>query len=118
MQTDWIFIGLFLLIGLVFPAAPVILAYFLSPKKPNSLKFETYECGIETVGEAWVQFKVQYYIFALVFVVFDVEPFFLFPWALAHNNLPLFMAIQGIIFIFLLAEGLIYVWRKGALEWV
>ena len=118
MQADWIFVGLFLLIGLVFPAAPVIMAYFLAPKKPNSLKYETYECGIETVGEAWVQFKVQYYIFALVFVVFDVETVFLFPWAVAHNSLPWFFAIQGIIFIFLLAEGLIYVWRKGALEWV
>jgi NADH-quinone oxidoreductase subunit A len=106
------------LIGLGFPAAPVILAAILSPKKPNPIKFETYECGIETVGEAWVQFKVQYYIFALVFVVFDVETVFLFPWAVAHNTLEWFLAIQGIIFIFLLAEGLIYVWRKGALEWV
>jgi NADH-quinone oxidoreductase subunit A len=118
MQPDWIFIGLFLLIGLVFPAAPIIMAAILAPKKPNALKTETYECGIETVGEAWVQFKIQYYIFALVFVVFDVETVFLFPWAVAHNSLPLFMAIQGVIFIFLLAEGLIYVWRKGALEWV
>ena len=118
MQSDWIFIGLFLLIGLVFPAVPIILAYFVAPRKPNALKYETYECGIETVGEAWVQFKVQYYIFALIFVVFDVETVFLFPWAVAHNTLPLYMAIQGIIFILLLAEGLIYVWRKGALEWV
>jgi|SRR3989304_5922493 len=118
MRADWLFIGLFLLIGIVFPAVPVTLAYIVGPKKPNPLKYETYECGIETVGEAWVQFKIQYYIFALVFVVFDVETVFLFPWAVAYNSLKLFLAVQGIIFIFLLAEGLIYVWRKGALEWV
>jgi NADH-quinone oxidoreductase subunit A len=118
MQADWLFIGLFLLIGIVFPVVPVVAAFVLGPKKPNALKYETYECGIETVGEAWVQFKVQYYIFALVFVVFDVETVFLFPWAVAYNSLKLFLAVQGIIFIFLLAEGLIYVWRKGALEWV
>ncbi len=118
MQTDWIFIGLFLLIGLIFPAVPIIAAYVVSPKKPNPLKYETYECGIETVGDAWVQFKVQYYIFALVFVVFDVETVFLFPWAVAYNSLDWFLALQGVIFILLLAEGLIYVWRKGALEWV
>ncbi|MEK6575251.1 MAG: NADH-quinone oxidoreductase subunit A [Chloroflexota bacterium] len=118
MRADWLFIGLFLLIGIVFPVVPVVAAFVLSPKKPNALKYETYECGIETVGEAWVQFKIQYYIFALVFVVFDVETVFLFPWAVAYNSLKLFLAVQGIIFIFLLAEGLIYVWRKGALEWV
>jgi len=118
MQADWLFIGLFLLIGIVFPVVPVVAAFVLGPKKPNALKYETYECGIETVGEAWVQFKIQYYIFALVFVVFDVETVFLFPWAVAYNSLKLFLAVQGIIFIFLLAEGLIYVWRKGALEWV
>src|SRR5262245_30847047 len=118
MQSDWIFVGLFLLIGLVFPAVPIILAYFVCPKKSNQFEYETYELGIETLRQTCVNFKVQYYIFARIFVVFDVETVFLFPWAVAHNSLPLFMAIQGIIFILLLAEGLIYVWRKGALEWV
>ena len=118
MQTDWIFIGIFLLIGLVFPATPLILSYFLGPKKPNSMKHETYECGIETVGDTWVQFKVQYYIFALVFVVFDVETVFLFPWAVAFKVMPFFMALEGVLFIVLLAGGLVYAWRKGALQWV
>ena len=118
MQTDWIFIGIFLLIGLVFPTVPLVAAFFLSPKKPNLLKNETYECGVETVGETWVQFKAQYYIFALMFVVFDVETVFLFPWAVAFKAMPLFMVVEGVFFIALLAGGLIYTWRKGALEWV
>ena len=118
MQTDWIFIGIFLLIGLVFPAVPLILAYFLGPKKPNSMKYETYECGIETVGDTWVQFKVQYYIFALVFVVFDVETVFLFPFAVAFNAVSLFAVFEVTLFILILFAGLVYVWRKGALEWV
>ena len=86
--------------------------------KPDPIKNDTYECGVETVGETWVQFKVQYYIFALVFLVFDVEVVFLYPWAVAYNQLPLFGVVTGIIFILLLAEALIYAWQKGVLEWV
>ena len=118
MQSEWIFIGLFLLIGIIFPAMPVVLAYILGPKKPNPKKYETYECGIETVGETWVQFKMQYYIFALVFVIFDVETVFLFPWAVAFDQMAFFMVFEGVIFIVLLAGGLVYIWRKGVLEWV
>ncbi|MBI3242404.1 MAG: NADH-quinone oxidoreductase subunit A [Chloroflexi bacterium] len=118
MQADWIFIGIFLLIGIIFPTVPIVAAWFLSPKKPNAKKYETYECGIETVGETWVQFKMQYYIFALVFVIFDVETVFLFPWAVAFDVMPFFMVFEGVIFIALLAGGLVYAWRKGALEWV
>jgi NADH:ubiquinone oxidoreductase subunit 3 (subunit A) len=118
MLQEYIFIGLFLLIGVIFPAAPLILGRFIRPKKPNHLKSETYECGIETVGDAWVQFKAQYYIFALVFVIFDVETIFLFPWAVAFDQLALFMVFEMVIFILILAAGLIYAWRKGALEWM
>jgi len=117
-MSEWVFIGLFLVMGIVFPSVPVIAAYVLGPKKPNPKKTETYECGIETVGETWVQFKMQYYIFALVFVIFDVETVFLFPWAVAFDQMALFMVVEGVIFIALLAGGLVYVWRKGVLEWV
>jgi NADH:ubiquinone oxidoreductase subunit 3 (subunit A) len=117
-MSEWVFVGLFLLLGIVFPAVPVVAAYVLGPKKPNAKKTETYECGIETVGETWVQFKMQYYIFALVFVIFDVETVFLFPWAVAFDQMALFMVVEGVIFIALLAGGLIYTWRKGVLEWV
>lgn len=117
MLTDWQFIGLFVAMSPIFPAAPVLLQYLLGPKKPNPIKQQTYECGIETVGDTWVQFKVQYYLFALIFVVFDVEAVFLFPIAAAYGQLDVFAVISAGVFIFLLADGLAYAWARGALEW-
>ena len=117
MQTEWIYIGLFLIVGAFIPAAAIILSAVLSPRKPNPIKESTYECGIETVGENWVQFKAQYYIFALVFLVFDVETVFLFPWAVSLNQLGMFAVLEGIVFIGILMAGLVYAWRKGMLEW-
>jgi NADH:ubiquinone oxidoreductase subunit 3 (subunit A) len=90
----------------------------LAPRKPNAVKLSTYECGVETVGETWVQFKVQYYIYALIFVIFDIEAVFLFPWAVAYNQLQLYMVLEGVLFILILGGGLLYAWRKGALEWL
>ncbi|MBF8284787.1 MAG: nuoA [Anaerolineales bacterium] len=119
MLDNWTFIGLFLLMAAIFPGVPIILqSLILGPKKSNPVKNSVYECGIETVGDTWVQFKVQYYIFALVFVVFDVETVFLFPFAVAFNAVSLFAVFEVTLFIFILAAGLVYVWRKGALEWV
>lgn len=118
MLNHWLFIGMFMVLALTAGAAPIIAARFISPHKGNPAKNDVYECGIETVGDTWVQFKVQYYIFALVFVVFDVEIVFLFPWAVAYGVLPFFAVLEGVLFIAILAAGLIYAWRKGALEWV
>jgi NADH-quinone oxidoreductase subunit A len=118
MSSDWLYIGLFLLIVAIFPGAPIIIAGWLAPRKPNPLKSQTYECGIETVGDTWVQFKAQYYIFALTFLVFDVEIVFLFPWAVAFNQLSLFGVLSGVLFIFVLFAELLAAWRKGVLEWV
>ena len=118
MQNPWIYIGLFLVIGIALPVAPLVIAWFIAPKKPNPIKQSTYECGLETVGDSWVQFKAQYYVFALVFLVFDVETVFLFPWALAINVLPFFAVAEGVLFILILIVGLSYAWRKGMLEWV
>ncbi len=118
MQSDWLYIGLFLVIGAFVPTAAIVTAWVLSPKKPNPIKESTYECGIETVGENWVQFRAQYYIFALVFLVFDVETVFLFPWAINLDKLPLFAVLEGIVFILILVVGLVYAWRKGMLEWI
>ena len=117
MQNDWLYVGIFLLLAPVFPALALIVPRMMAPRKPNPIKMETYECGIETVGPTWIQFKVQYYIFALVFLIFDVETVFLFPWAVAFDQLPLFAVLEGILFILILATGLVYAWRKGALEW-
>ena len=119
MLNDWAFIGLFLLMAAIFPGAPILInSLILGPKKNNPVKNSTYECGIETVGDTWVQFKVQYYIFALVFVVFDVETVFLFPFAVAFGQVGLFAVLEAVVFIIILAGGLIYAWRKGALQWV
>jgi NADH-quinone oxidoreductase subunit A len=115
---DWTFIGVFLLLAPVFPAAALLIPRIIAPRKPNKVKLETYECGIETVGASWVQFRVQYYIFALIFLVFDVETVFLYPWAVAIGVLPLFAVLEGITFILILVAGLLWAWRKGILEWI
>ena len=117
MQNPWIFIGIFLLLAPVFPALALLIPRLIAPRKPNPLKSETYECGIETFGDSRVQFKAQYYIFALVFLIFDVEVVFLYPWAAAFDQLPLFAVMEGVIFILLLVAGLAYAWRRGTLEW-
>ncbi len=118
MSSDWLYIGLFLLIVALFPGAPILIAGLLAPRKPNPLKSQTYECGVETVGDTWVQFKAQYYIFALTFLIFDVEIVFLFPWAVAFNQLTVFGVLSGVLFIFVLFAELLAAWRKGVLEWV
>ena len=118
MQAEWQFIALFVVLSPIFPAAPVIINRLLGPNKPNPIKTQTYECGIETVGDSWVQFKVQYYIYALVFVIFDIEAVFLFPIAAAYGQLDLFAIGAAALFILLLADGLLYAWGRGVLEWV
>ncbi|MGW8319855.1 MAG: NADH-quinone oxidoreductase subunit A [Candidatus Promineifilaceae bacterium] len=117
MLSDWQFIGLFVAIAVIFPGVPILIARFISPRKPNPIKQQTYECGIETVGDTWIQFRVQYYIFALVFVIFDVEAVFLFPIAAAFDQVALFAVVEVALFVIVLAVGLGYAWRKGALEW-
>jgi NADH:ubiquinone oxidoreductase subunit 3 (subunit A) len=117
MLDNWLYIGIFLIVAPLIPAFAVLVPKFIAPKKPNPLKQETYECGIEPVGNAWVQFKVQYYIYALVFLIFDIEMVCLFPFAVAFDKLALFMVFEGVLFILILLAGLVYAWRKGALEW-
>ena len=116
-MSQWIYIGLVLIVGLIIPVGAITVAWILGPKKANPIKMSTYECGIETVGDSWVQFKAQYYIYALVFLVFDVETVFLFPWAVKLGQLGLFAVLEGIVFILILIAGLVYTWRKGMLEW-
>jgi NADH:ubiquinone oxidoreductase subunit 3 (subunit A) len=119
MQNEsWLFIGLFLVLAPLLPAVALLIPRLIAPRKPNVIKSQTYECGIETVGDTWVQFKVQYYIFALIFLVFDVETVFLYPWAAAIGQLSLFAVLEGVLFILILVLGLVYAWRKGALEWI
>ena len=117
MPHEWLYLGIFLTIAMVVPVLALIIAGIISPKKPNPIKNSTYECGVETIGEAWVQFKAQYYLYALIFVVFDVEAVFLFPWAVVYGKLGLYAFVEMVLFIAILTGGLLYAWRKGALEW-
>ncbi|GMQ77573.1 MAG: NADH-quinone oxidoreductase subunit A [Anaerolineae bacterium] len=117
MLSDWQFIALFAVIAIIFPGAPLMMASLINPKKPNPIKQQTYECGMETVGDTWIQFKVQYYIFALIFVVFDLEAVFLFPIASAFDQLTLFAIFEVVLFVVILLVALGYAWRRGALEW-
>jgi NADH:ubiquinone oxidoreductase subunit 3 (subunit A) len=118
MLNDWLYLGIFMGVSIFLPAAAIILAGILGPKKPDALKNSTYECGIETVGSTWVQFKAQYYVYTLVFLVFDVETILLYPWAAAYGQLALYAVVEAVIFILILLGGLLYAWRRGALEWV
>jgi NADH-quinone oxidoreductase subunit A len=116
-MNEWIYVALFMIVGAIIPIGAIVAGFIFGPKRPNPIKQSTYECGIESVGDVWVQFKAQYYIFALVFLVFDVEAVFLFPWAVKLGQLQMYAVVEGIIFITILLVGLVYTWRKGMLEW-
>ena len=122
MSTDsylyqYLFVGIFVLFALVFPALPIIAAKFVAPKKPSRIKNATYECGLEAQGDPWIRFRIQYYIFALIFVIFDVETVFIYPWAVTFKELGPFAFVEMVLFIAILAVGLVYAWRKNMLEW-
>lgn len=116
------YIILGLIVGAVLLAGgPLLLAWlwarFMSPRKPGVLKSATYECGLEAKGDAWIQLKPQYYLYAIIFLVFDVEAVFLLPFAVAFTSLPLGAVIAMFIFLLLLVEGLVWAWTKGLLRW-
>ncbi len=113
----FLFIGLLTVASIGFGIAPLILAKCIAPKKPGQSKLAPYECGLESSGDSWVQFRVQYYIYALLFVIFDVEVVFLYPWALIWKQLGPLAFAEMMLFLAILAVGLIYAWRKGVLEW-
>jgi NADH-quinone oxidoreductase subunit A len=110
-------IALFLVVAVIFPIVPLVLSRFLAPDNPNPVKLEPYESGMETIGPTHVQFPIRYYLYALIFVIFDVEVIYLFPWALVYDKLPLIAPIEMAAFIALLLVGLAYAWRKRAFEW-
>ena len=110
-------VALFLIVAVVFPIVPLVLSRFIAPNKPNSVKLEPYESGMPTIGPTHVQFPIRYYLYGLMFVIFDVEVIYLFPWALVYDKLPLVAAIEMGVFILLLLVGLAYAWRKRAFDW-
>ena len=114
---QYLFVGLLTLVAAGLAVFPLLLARFVAPKKPGKSKTSAYECGVESTGDPWVQFRVQYYLYALLFVIFDVEVVFIYPWALVWKSLGLVAFVEMAIFLAILAVGLAYAWKKGVLEW-
>jgi NAD(P)H-quinone oxidoreductase subunit 3 len=110
------FLGFLIVCSLV-PILALTTSQILRPKRRGAERQTTYESGMEPIGAAWIQFNIRYYMFALVFVIFDVETVFLYPWAVAFYRLGLLAFIEALVFIAILVIGLVYAWRKGALEW-
>lgn len=117
MATVAVVFTSFLLVAGVLGFVLVTLPSFMAPRVPGAVKQSTYECGEIPVGEPWIRFHVAYYLFALAFLVFDVESLFLFPWAMVLRHLGWFGLLQMLVFIGMLGLGLAYVWRKGVLTW-
>ncbi len=105
------------LTGIVFVTAALAIAWLISPRSYNSQKGEAYECGIPTHGTSWMQFKAGYYLFAILFLMFDVETVLLFPWAVIVRDLGVAGLGEILFFLVILVLGLAYAWKKGALEW-
>jgi NADH-quinone oxidoreductase subunit A len=107
--------------AVLFAVAPLVLAYLwskkFSPRKPGLEKNATYECGLESKGDAWIQFKSEYYLYAIVFLIFDVETIFLLPFAVSFTGLSLGAFVAMLVFLLLLIEGLAWAWQKGVLTW-
>ncbi len=119
--APYFFLIIFVGVALVFPVMPLGLAWlwrrFFQPPKPGLVKNATYECGVESLGEAQVQFQSQYYLYAIIFLIFDVESIFLVPFAVAFTGLPFGAFVAILIFLLLLLEGLVWAWGKGCLNW-
>ena len=118
MYNDFGTAFIFVIIGVILIAVPLILQWILSPKNKSYDKLTTYECGEDVEGPAWVKFNIRFYVVALIFIIFDVEAVFFFPWAVVYKELGLFAFIEMLIFMTILSLGLAYVWVKGDLEWV
>src|SRR3989338_4785997 len=114
---QFLFIVLFAVVGVIFAVLPLLLQRVVAPRKPSAIKNSAYECGLESTGDPWVRFRVQYYIYALLFVIFDVEVAFIYPWAVALKGLGVFALIEMVIFLGILLVGFLYAWKKGGLEW-
>ena len=122
MLENYGYIALFLLVALLFASFLILLPVILRllkvvPKKPNPVKASPFECGMETIGRSWVQFNFRYYFYALLLIALDVMVVFLYPWAVELRQLGVFGFFAAIIFIFIIAVGYLYAWRKKALEW-
>ena len=115
-------IAIFVAVAVVLPTSLLLLSWAFSfvrirPSKPNPVKSSPYECGMEVIGDRWLRFNFRYYTFALLFVIFDVETVFLYPWAMYFKQLGLFALVEMLVFVLILVVGWAYAWRTKALEW-
>jgi NADH-quinone oxidoreductase subunit A len=119
--SPYLFVFVMAVGAVVFALAPLGLAWLwakkFSPRKPGPGKNAIYECGLESKGDAWMQFKAEYYLYAIIFLIFDVETIFVLPFAVAFGGLPVGAFIAMMVFLLLLAEGLVWAWQKGVLTW-
>jgi NADH:ubiquinone oxidoreductase subunit 3 (subunit A) len=111
-------IGVFIAVAIGFLVVNLLVWKVIRPSRHSEEKLTTYECGENPTGSAWIQFNIRFYVFALIFIVFDVEAVFLLPWAVVFRRLGLLAFVEGLVFIAILVVALAYVWRKGDLEWV
>ena len=116
-MNNFVLLVVVILIAILIVAAAIGIAKLIAPRSYNPQKGEAYECGIPTRGKSWMQFKVGYYLFAILFLMFDVETVFLFAWAVVVQDLGIYGLLSVLFFLLILVLGLAYAWRKGALEW-
>jgi len=119
--SPYLFIVVLMIAAVGFALGPLVLAWlwakFYSPNKPGQDKNATYECGLESKGDAWIQFKSEYYLYAIIFLIFDVETIFLLPFAVKFTELSAAAFLEMMVFVFMLVAGLVWAWKKGVLTW-
>jgi len=117
LLSDYLFVLVFLLVGLVFAMAPVLLAAIITPRGVGLKRLTTYESGMAPIGQAWIQFGVSYYLFALIFLAFDVDVLYLFPVLVAYGSFPWRDLVGMALFVGILSLAIVYAWCKGVFEW-
>ena len=117
-EVLYLYVGISMVLITGFVASVLVLARLISPSRSSSTKAQNYETGETTVTDPWRPFPVRYYVFALLFLIFDVEAAFLYPWAVIYRELGLYGFVEMVIFVLILGVGLVYAWKKGALKWV
>ncbi len=117
VYTDFMYISIFLLVALIFAIIPIVISYLIVKRSKGVKREETYESGMQPIGPAWVQFSIAYYIFALIFLAFDVDVLYLFPVGLAYGKFHIRDFIEIVIFIGIISLVIVYAWRKGVFEW-
>jgi NADH-quinone oxidoreductase subunit A len=117
LMMDFLSVALYLLVGIVFAVVPIIISGLIVKRSAGAKRDETYESGMQTIGSAWMQFTAAYYIYALIFLAFDVDVLYLFPVALAYGKYAMRDFVEVVLFVGILSLAIVYAWRKGVFEW-